>query len=215
MNFLAKPNQKVFSKDMAVATAKSAAEFGDALGKLIPREKMSKGQRQFVAGLREMNPEKQYAPDANSTMRITYGQVKDYTPADAVHYDFYTTAAGIMEKRDNSNPEFVVPEALAQKIQNKDFGRYANEKGELPSCFIADLDITGGNSGSPVLDANGNVIGIAFDGNWEAMSGDIAYEPELQRTIAVDIRYVLFIVEELMGGKNIVDEMLFVRGARN
>ena len=104
---------------------------------------------------------------------------------------------------------------MAQKIQNKDFGRYANEKGELPSCFIADLDITGGNSGSPVLDANGNVIGIAFDGNWEAMSGDIAYEPALQRTIAVDIRYVLFIVEELMGGKNIVDEMLFVRGARN
>jgi len=215
MKFLAKPNQKVFEKDLAVSTAKSASEFGDALGKLIPREKMSKGQRQFVAGLREMNPEKQYAPDANSTMRITYGQVKDYTPADAVHYDFYTTAAGIMEKRDNSNPEFVVPEALAQKILNKDFGRYANEKGELPSCFIADLDITGGNSGSPVLDANGNVIGIAFDGNWEAMSGDIAYEPALQRTIAVDIRYVLFIVEELMGGKNIVDEMLFVRGSRN
>jgi len=212
MNFLAKPNQKVFEKDLAVATAKSAGEFGDALGKLIPREKMSKGQREFVAGLREMNPTKQYAPDANSTMRITYGQVKDYTAADAVHYDFYTTAKGIMEKRDNSNPEFVVPEALAQKIQNKQFGRYANEKGELPTCFIADLDITGGNSGSPVLDANGQMIGIAFDGNWEAMSGDIAYEPELQRTIAVDIRYVLFIVEELMGGKNIVDEMLFVRG---
>jgi hypothetical protein len=215
MNFLAKPNQKVFEKDLAVATAKSAGEFGDALGKLIPREKMSKGQREFVAGLREMNPTKQYAPDANSTMRITYGQVKDYTAADAVHYDFYTTAKGIMEKRDNSNPEFLVPEALAQKIQNKQFGRYANEKGELPTCFIADLDITGGNSGSPVLDAKGQMIGIAFDGNWEAMSGDIAYEPELQRTIAVDIRYVLFIVEELMGGKNIVDEMLFVRGARN
>jgi S1-C subfamily serine protease len=102
-----------------------------------------------------------------------------------------------MEKRDNTNPEFEVPENLARLIESKDFGRYANNKGELPTCFIADLDITGGNSGSPVLDANGQMIGIAFDGNWEAMSGDIAYEPELQRTIAVDIRYVLFIVDKV------------------
>jgi hypothetical protein len=158
-----------------------------------------------------MNPTKAYAPDANSTMRITYGVVDDYKAADAVHYDFYTTAAGIMEKRDNTNPEFVVPDKLAELITKKDFGRYANSKGELPTCFIHNLDITGGNSGSPVIDGDGNIVGIAFDGNWEAMSGDIAFEPELQRTISVDIRYVLFVVEKLMGGKNIVDELKYVK----
>jgi hypothetical protein len=164
-----------------------------------------------VAGLREMSPDKAFAPDANSTMRVTYGIVDDYKAADAVHYDYYTTAAGIMEKRDNSNPEFVVPDKLAELITKKDFGRYANEKGELPACFIHNLDITGGNSGSPVIDGDGNIVGIAFDGNWEAMSGDIAFEPELQRTISVDIRYVLFVVEKLMGGKNIVDELKYVK----
>jgi hypothetical protein len=104
-----------------------------------------------------------------------------------------------------------VPDKLADLITKKDFGRYANSKGELPTCFIHNLDITGGNSGSPVIDGDGNIVGIAFDGNWEAMSGDIAFEPELQRTISVDIRYVLFVVEKLMGGKNIVDELKYVK----
>jgi hypothetical protein len=144
-------------------------------------------------------------------MRITYGQVKDYKAADAVRYDYYTTSKGIMEKRDETNPEFVVPNKLAELINRGDYGKYANEKGELVVCFIADLDITGGNSGSPTIDGDGNLIGIAFDGNWEAMSGDIAYEPELQRTIVVDIRYVLFIVDKLMGGKNIVDELKYAK----
>ena len=211
MAFLANPNKKVFDKDMAIAAARSATEYTAALSAKIPREKMTKGQRLWIAGYREMNGDKFFAPDANSTMRVTYGQVKQYNAADAVNYSYYTTAKGIMEKRDNTNPEFEVPENLARLIESKDFGRYANTKGELPTCFIADLDITGGNSGSPVLDANGQMIGIAFDGNWEAMSGDIAYEPELQRTIAVDIRYVLFIVDKLMGGKNIVDELTYVR----
>lgn len=207
--FMAKPNQKAFDKDMGVMVGKSTIELYFASQENGAQEKFDKGYRLFVAGLREMQPEKNFAPDANSTMRLTYGTVSDYYPADAVHYDYYTTVKGIMEKRDNNNPEFVVPDKLAEMIQRKDFGRYANEKGELVTCFIANLDITGGNSGSPVIDGNGNLIGIAFDGNWEAMSGDIAYEPELQRTIAVDIRYVMWVIEKLMGGANIANEVKF------
>ncbi|MCC6599718.1 MAG: S46 family peptidase [Crocinitomicaceae bacterium] len=207
--FIEKPNQKLFDKDMVVMVAKSSIEYYRSTFANPAQASYDKGYRLYVAGIREMNPKKQYAPDANSTMRLTYGTIKNYQAADAVHYDYYTTAKGIMEKRDNSNPEFVVPDKLADLINRKDFGRYANEKGELVVCFISDLDITGGNSGSPVIDGNGNLIGLAFDGNWEAMSGDIAYEPELQRTISVDIRYVMFIIDKLMGGKNIVDEVKF------
>ncbi len=211
MKFLEKPNAKAIQKDLAYITAKSAYEHAMAFRAKQPISKFNKGYRQFVAGLREMNSTKTYAPDANSTMRLTYGTVGDYKPADGMRYDYYTTAAGIMEKRDNTNPEFVVPDKLAQLIEKKDFGKYANKKGELVTCFIGNLDITGGNSGSPVIDGDGNLIGIAFDGNWEAMSGDIAFEPELQRTISVDIRYVLFTIEKLMDGKNIIDELKFAK----
>jgi len=211
IRFLEKPNVKALDKDLGLITAMSGYEHAMSFNAKNPREKTSKGYREFTAGLREMNPNKVYAPDANSTMRITYGIVDDYKAADAVHYDYYTTAAGIMEKRDNTNPEFVVPDKLADLITKKDFGQYANEKGELVTCFIHNLDITGGNSGSPVMDADGNLVGIAFDGNWEAMSGDIAFEEELQRTISVDIRYVLFTVEKLMDGKNIINELKFAK----
>jgi hypothetical protein len=209
--FLAKPSEKVIAKDLAITVGESAIQSYRATFANSAQEKFDVGYRQYVAGLREMNPSKNYAPDANSTMRVTYGTVKNYKAADAVNYDFYTTSTGILEKRDDSNPEFVVPQKMAELIKNKDFGRYANDKGELVVCFIGDLDITGGNSGSPVIDGNGNLIGIAFDGNWEAMSGDIAYEPSLQRTIAVDVRYVLFVVEKLMGGTNIINELKFAR----
>lgn len=211
VKFMQKPNAKAIDRDLAYLAASSSMEHAMAFRPKNPVAKFNEGMRLLTAGLREMNPSKAYAPDANSTMRLTYGTVNDYKPADAVHYDFYTTTNGIMEKRDNSNPEFVVPDALADLITKKDFGRYANKKGELVTCFIHDLDITGGNSGSPVIDGDGNIIGIAFDGNWEAMSGDIAFEPELQRTISVDIRYVLFTVEKLMGGKNIIDELKFAK----
>jgi hypothetical protein len=211
MKFMEKPKAKTIDRDLAFLAASSSMEHAMAFRPKNPVAKFNEGMRVFVAGLREMNSTKSYAPDANSTMRLTYGVVNDYKAADAVHYDYYTTANGIMEKRDNSNPEFVVPDKLANLIEKKDFGRYANKKGELVTCFIHDLDITGGNSGSPVIDGDGNIIGIAFDGNWEAMSGDIAFEPELQRTISVDIRYVLFTVEKLMDGKNIIDELKFVK----
>lgn len=209
--FFEKPNVKVLDKDLGLITAMSGYMHAMSFNAKNPREKTSQGYREFTAGLREMNPNKAYAPDANSTMRITYGVVDGYNAADAVQYDYYTTTDGIMEKRDNTNPEFVVPEKLAELITKKDFGRYANEKGELVTCFIHNLDITGGNSGSPVMDSDGNLVGIAFDGNWEAMSGDIAFEQELQRTISVDIRYVLFTVEKLMEGKNIIDELKFAK----
>lgn len=209
--FLLKPTKKVMDKDMAVTTATSAYQHALAFRPLNPISKFNKGYRQLVAGLREMDKNKDYAPDANSTMRITYGQILPYKGADALNYDYFTTEKGILEKWDNSNPEFVVPDKLIELIKKKDFGRYADKNGNLVPCFLANLDITGGNSGSPVIDGNGNLIGIAFDGNWEAMSGDIAFEPELQRTISVDIRYVLFIVEKLMGGQNIIDELKFAQ----
>jgi hypothetical protein len=164
----------------------------------------------FIAGLREMNPQKNYYPDANSTLRFSYGSVKDYYPADAVHYDYTTNLYGVMEKEDPTNPEFVVPERLKELYLKKDFGPYA-ENGKLITCFLSTNDITGGNSGSPVMNGNGELIGIAFDGNWEAMSGDIAFEEELQRTINVDIRYVLWVIDKFAGAQNLIDELTIVK----
>ena len=153
-----------------------------------------------------MQPDKKFAPNANSTMRLTYGQVLDYYPADAIHYEYYTTLTGVMEKEDPSNWEFVVHKKLKELYQAKDYGKYG-ENGVLVTDFITNNDITGGNSGSPVLDGKGNLIGLAFDGNWEAMSGNIAFEPALQRTINVDIRYVLFIIDKFAGAQNLIKEL--------
>ncbi|MGB0423789.1 MAG: S46 family peptidase, partial [Flavobacteriales bacterium] len=209
--FLAKPNVKKWNKDLAVMNAQSMIDQYRASFNNEYQDKFDKGYRLYVAGLREMMSNKNFAPDANSTMRLTYGIVDDYFPADGVHYDFITTSKGILEKEDASNPEFVVPGGLTDLIEKKDFGQWADENGELVVCFITNNDITGGNSGSPVINANGDLIGCAFDGNWEAMSGDIAFEDELQRTIAVDIRYVMWIVEKYAGASNLIEEIDFVR----
>jgi len=208
--FLANPKQKTLDSDLAVAMAMSIYERYSQGTAAETQEKFDRGYRLFVRGLREMQPEKAWYPDANSTMRLTYGPVGDYKPADAVHYDFVTTANGILEKKDNSNPEFIVPERLEQLIKARDFGPYADESGELVVCFIHGTDITGGNSGSPVMNADGDLIGLAFDGNWEAMSGDIAFEHQLQRTISVDIRYVMWILDKYAGCTNLIEEMDFV-----
>ena len=171
------------------------------------REKLAKGERLYIAGLREMMPNKKFYPNANSTMRLTYGQVGDYVPGEAMHYDYVTTLDGLMAKKDNTDDEFMVPERLEELYNTKDYGRYADENGDLIVNFISGNDITGGNSGSPVLNGYGDLIGTAFDGNWEAMSGDIAFENDIQRTISVDARYILFIIDKFAGAQNIMDEI--------
>jgi len=211
-NFLNAPNAKVLEADVMLilinAFADKYFEADDQWN--IANEKLSEGKRLLVAGMREMMPQQKFYPDANQTMRLTYGKVQDYFPADAVHYNYYTTLDGVMQKEDSSNWEFVIPERLKELYHNKDFGVYA-ENGNMQVNFISNTDITGGNSGSPVLDANGNLVGLAFDGNWEAMSGNICFEPELQRTINVDIRYVLFIIDKYAGAKNLISEMKIIQ----
>lgn len=172
--------------------------------------KLNDATRLYVEGLREMNPGKSYYPNANFTMRLTYGSVLPYVPQDAVSYNYFTTLDGIMEKENPNDDEFVVPAKLKELWKNKDYGQYA-ENGVLKVGFISNNDITGGNSGSPVINGNGELIGTAFDGNWEAMSGDIAFETNLQRTISVDIRYTLFIIDKFAGAKHLVDEMTLVK----
>jgi len=215
--FLIKPNLKVLKKDPAYIAAMSfinqyRADVAPKLREIYGQ--LGKGNRLYVAGLREMNPNKKYYPNANSTMRVTYGSVLDYFPRDAVYYNYFTTLDGVMEKEDPTNDEFIVPEKLKTLYKNKDYGRYGQD-GKLNVCFLTTNDITGGNSGSPVINGNGELIGIAFDGNWEAMSGDIAFEPELQRTIVVDIRYVLFIIDKYAGASHLVDEMTLIQGKSN
>ena len=174
----------------------------------------SKGMRLFVDGIRQMNKDKKYAPDANSTMRVTYGNVLSYNPADAVTYHFISTLDGVMQKEvktENKNHEFYVPEKLKELHEKRDYGQYADGNGNLPVGFLSNNDITGGNSGSPVINGKGHLIGTAFDGNWEAMSGDIYFEPDLQRTISVDIRYTLFIIDKYAGAKHLINEMTLVK----
>ncbi|MDR9374240.1 MAG: S46 family peptidase [Schleiferiaceae bacterium] len=210
--FFEKPKQKTLDKDPAIEIGRSLYERYQGSNKAHAKteNKLDKAYRLWTAGLREMNPDKHYAPDANSTMRVTYGTVGGYKARDAVRYQYYTTAQGILQKMDNNDPEFKVPAKLASLIRDKNYGPYANDKGELPVCFIHNTDITGGNSGSPVINAHGELIGTAFDGNWEAMSGDIYFENELQRTISVDIRYTLFIVDKYANASRLIDEMNLV-----
>jgi hypothetical protein len=209
-----KKMKKVLDKDLGMQAMESSINFyRGTLGPAIQGSEadIEKGYRLMVKAMREMQPDKMWYPNANSTLRLTYGVVDDYYPADAVHYDYVCTHEGILEKEDNSDPEFVVPEKLHDLIVKEDFGQYADENGDLVVCFISNNDITGGNSGSPVINGEGELIGIAFDGNWEAMSGDIAFEPELQRTISVDIRYVLFCIDKVAGAGHLVDEMTLVK----
>jgi len=203
--FLEKPDLKTLEKDPFFIIAQDALFTYWMMG--IKDDSLHMAERLWIKAQMEMYPDSIFYPDANSTIRLTYGNVCDYEPKDAVRYDYYTTIEGIMEKEDNSNEEFIVPARLKELYKKKDYGMYANEQGTLPVCFLTNNDITGGNSGSCVIDADGNLIGLAFDGNWEAMSGDINYEPKLQRTICVDSRYVLFIIDKYAGATRLIDEI--------
>ena len=206
--FLANPKLKTLQKDPAWPLQQAFVASAAIIDSLVKpsNELLDKGRRLFVAGLREMQSDKIFYPDANSTMRLTYGKVLDYSPADAVIFNYVTTLDGVMAKEDPSSPEFVVPEKLKQLYKDKDYGRYG-ENGKMVVAFLTNNDITGGNSGSPVLNADGQLIGLAFDGNWEAMSGNYAFEPKLQRTICVDARYVLFVIEKFAGATNLIKEL--------
>lgn len=209
--FIQNPDCRKLQKDLAVIAGHS---FREVYGKLSAgrgesEEQTVKGDRLFVEGLMAMDPDKRWAPNANSTLRLTYGKVKSYKPRDAVFYDYYTTLDGVIQKEGDKGTEFEVPERLKKLYREKDFGQYGNDN--VVACFITDSDITGGNSGSPVINANGELIGAAFDGNSEAMSGDIDFEENLQRCINVDMRYVLFIIDKYAGAKNLIDEMTIVK----
>ncbi len=209
--FLEKPTAKAISKDLLFQTLYSVLyTYQNIISTTSAFDnKIEKGYRLYLAGLMEMNPDKKFYPDANSTMRITYGKVDDYFPKDAVHYNYYTTLSGVIEKENPENEEFFVPAKLKNLYEHKDFGDYG-ENGEMKVCFLTNNDITGGNSGSPVLNGDGQLTGLAFDGNWEAMDCNVTYETKIQRTICVDIRYILFIIDKYAGAKNLIQEMNLV-----
>ena len=197
----------ILIKDLDDAYQKAA---GEASVKTAG-EKLQRANRLFVSGVRQMQPNKKFYPNANSTMRLTYGNVLAYEPRDAVKYDFYTTIDGMIKKEDPTNPEFNIDPRIKEVWKKKDFGQYGTADGKLAVNFLSNNDITGGNSGSPVINADGQLIGTAFDGNWEAMSGDIYFEPNIQRTISLDVRYTLWLVDKVYGAENLIKEMKIVK----
>ncbi|MCK9410822.1 MAG: S46 family peptidase [Prolixibacteraceae bacterium] len=204
-------DKKAIEKDPALLAAKDiSASIMKYMRDLEQyRTQYSQGQKQYIAGMLEMKAGQAIYPDANSTMRLTYGKVLNYSPKDGVIYDYVTTMDGVIQKEDPKNWEFVVPAKLKELYNAKDFGQYAMKDGRMPVAFLTNNDITGGNSGSPVMNKKGELIGTAFDGNWESMSSDIIFEPSLQRCINVDIRYTLFIMDKFGGAGWLLNEMKF------
>ncbi len=211
--FLDNPSLKVLEKDMAFQAATEVFDTFRTISKdmMASNHGLERGRRLFVAGLMEMQPDKKFYPDANSTMRLTYGTVMPYDPRDGVTYKYFTTTDGYLQKEIPGDKEFDVPAHMKELLLEKNYGQYADADGKLHTCFLTDNDITGGNSGSPVINGKGELIGIAFDGNWEAMSGDLDFEENLQRCINVDIRFVLWVIDVYAGAQNLIDEMEIIR----
>lgn len=209
--FLENPTLRSLQKDLTYRTIRALYINSDNVKEQMSAydAQLSAAHRLFVKGLREMDPEGMFYPDANSTMRFTFGSVRGYQPADGITYHYFTTLEGVMAKENPGHHEFVMCERLRKVYQDKDFGIYG-QNGTVVVNFISDNDITGGNSGSSVLDGEGNLIGLAFDGNWEAMSGDILFEKNMQRCINMDARYLLFLIDKCAGAKHLIDEMTIV-----
>lgn len=213
--FLQNPSADKLKKDLMVQYAKSVKEGYKATDEAMKAETnaYNRAHKTWVAGMLALKQKEGKAiyPDANSTLRLTYGKIGSYEPADGKEYLYYTTLKGVMEKEDPENPEFVVSPKLKELYERKDFGPYAMADGRMPVCFVTATDNTGGNSGSPVFNSKGELIGVGFDRNYEGLTGDIAYNPQLQRAACVDIRYVLFVIDKYAGAKHLIDELTIVR----
>ncbi|NOQ25355.1 MAG: serine protease [Bacteroidales bacterium] len=209
--FIANPKSKVISKDPIFQLTLSVdTKYADlSMQTRSYDEQLAKGHRLFIQGVMDMQEGGNFYPDANFTMRLTYGKVGGYSPNDAVYYKHYTTLAGVMEKEDPNNYEFIVPAKLKELYEAKDYGKYAYGD-EMRVCFTTNNDITGGNSGSSVINGKGELIGLAFDSNWEGMTGDIEFEEKMQKTVCTDIKYIIWLMEKFMGAQRIVDELTFV-----
>jgi hypothetical protein len=211
LEFLTNPDYKKLDKDMGYLAMTSFYNKYKDVTTLYNDAKLelTKGTRLFVAGIMDMNSDKKYYPNANSTMRLTYGKVTDYSPNASTNYSYYTTLDQMIAKEDPKNPEFEVPTKLKQLYEDKNYGKYATDS-VMSLCFITNNDVTGGVSGAPVINGSGELIGIVFDINWEATSVPILFDENYQRTICVDTRFVLFIIDKYAGASNIIKELKIV-----
>ena len=208
--FLRDPNAKTLEKDPAFIAMQSCYDKYSTVKQEYKKveQELESGERLYMAGIMEMYKGKRtFYPDANSTMRLTYGKVTKYTPTDGSEKPYYTTIDELINREDPNNPDFIVPEKLKDLYAKKDFGNYTDANGTIPVCFLTDCDVTGGNSGAPILNGKGELVGIVFDINWEATASSLSYVPGQTRTISTDIRYILFLVEKYAEATNIIEEL--------
>ncbi|HFK5585162.1 TPA: S46 family peptidase [Elizabethkingia anophelis] len=218
INFLNNPSAEKLANDKLYKFAAGYIGDNKVLAEKYAKtdEGFQKDSRLFMDGLMKAMPEKKFYPDANSTIRLTYGKIetlpkradRDYT---GIKQNYYTTMEGMIKKYKKGDEEFDLPQGLLDLYKKKDYGMYKDKDGQLHVNFLSNNDITGGNSGSPIIDGYGRLIGLAFDGNSEALSGDIVFEPKLQRTINVDVRYVLWVIDKFAGAKNLISELTLVK----
>lgn len=208
-SLLAKKSKKDLEKDPAIQLITSVDIVRTQLLNTLSEyyNVIEENSRKYMAALMEMEPEKAFSPDANFTQRLSYGSVGGYSPADAIEYDYYTTTKGVFQKESPSDPEFTVQDYVLQNLIQEQWGEYADEDGTMHVNFLSNNDITGGNSGSPVFNSKAELIGLAFDGNWDALSGDLVFSPAMQRTISVDIRYVLYTIDKIMNCPRLIQEL--------